>query len=136
MALTLNELMFKWYSNAINGVITSTVKIAGRDGSTVVSDSNALPVRVMSSAGTDRSITASTTSQSLIPLNTSRNKFYVKNDSAIDVWINIGATAIAVAGSGNLKIVANGGYFEFSGSTSAINIIAASGTPAITAREF
>ena len=65
-------------------------------------------------------------------------KVYLKNDTAIDVWFNIGGTAVAQAGGGNLRLPANGGYFE-SGSTTpaeAVSIIAASGTPAITAREF
>lgn len=89
---------------------------------------------LVANSGTDRSIVATTTSQLLIPFNSSRQSFFVKNDSAIDVWINFGATAVAVAGGGNFKIPANGGYFECDGFNADINIIAASGTPAITAR--
>jgi len=91
------------------------------------------------STGTDRSITASTTSQQLMAANSARHGFYIKNDTAIDVWINIGATAVATAGGGNIKIAANGGYFESPAAvtpSAAINIIAASATPAITAREL
>ncbi len=91
------------------------------------------------SAGTDRSVSASTTSAQLMATNASRSGFYIKNDSAIDVWINLGSAAVASAGNGNMKIAANGGYYESAPgfvTTSAINIIASSGTPAITAREF
>lgn len=87
-------------------------------------------------AGTDRSITATTTSQQLMAANTTRTKFLVKNDTAIVVWVNIGATAVATAGGGNIAIAASGGYLELTGTSGAINIIAASGTPAITAREM
>lgn len=88
--------------------------------------------------GTDRSIVASTTTQVLMPANASRMGFYIKNDTAIDVWFNIGASASAAAGSGNIKVPANGGYFESGTFTpgEVINIISASGSPAITAREF
>lgn len=101
----------------------------------LASDQAVIPVRTAPLTGTDRSVTASTTSAQLMAANTTRTKFFVKNDSAVDVWINFGATAVAAAGSGNMKIAA-GGYFEFAGSSSAVNIIAASGTAAITAREF
>lgn len=102
----------------------------------LASDQAVIPVRTAPLAGTDRSITATTTSAQLMAANTTRTKFYIKNDSTIDVWINLGATAVATPGGGNMKILANGGYFEFAGSSSAINIIAASTTAAITAREF
>lgn len=101
----------------------------------IASDQSVLPVRTAPLTGTDRSVTATTTSAALMGANAARTKFFIKNDSAVDVWINFGATAVAAAGSGNMKIAA-GGYFEFAGSASAINIIAASGTAAITAREF
>lgn len=89
-------------------------------------------------AGVDRSITTSTAAQTLMPANTSRMGFYLKNDTAIDVWFNIGGTATIVPGAGNLRLPGNGGYFESGMVTpsEAISIIAASGTPAITAREF
>lgn len=90
------------------------------------------------SAGVDRSVTTSTTSSQLMAANTARRGLFIANDTAIDVWINFGATAVATAGGGNIKIGANGGRYEsgaFTPST-AINIIATSGTPAITAREF
>lgn len=88
--------------------------------------------------GTDRSIVASTTTQVLMPANAGRMGFYVKNDTTIDVWINIGASASAAPGNGNMKVPANGGYFESGTFTpgEVINIISASGSPAITAREF
>ena len=98
-----------------------------------------LPVMGSATTGTDRSITASTTSQQLMAANTARKGFYVKNDTAIDVYINPGATAVATAGGGNIKVAASGGYYVSEPTfptSSAINIIAASGTPAVTAREF
>ena len=90
-------------------------------------------------SGTDRSITATTTAQTLMAANTSRSGFMIKNDTAIVVWINFGGTAVAAAGSGNIAIAANGGYFECPAAwtpTEAISIIAASTTAAITAREW
>lgn len=87
---------------------------------------------------TNRSLATSTTAAAAMPANTARRGWKVKNDSAIDVWINFTGTATAVAGSGNLKILAGGylasepGYVE----TGAMSIIAASGTPAITIYEF
>lgn len=103
-------------------------------GSSASGSTNVLNAPV---AGTDRSITASTSSQQLMPANATRHGFLIKNDSTIDIWINIGSTAVAAAGGGNLKISANGGYYEAPvGFTTAINIIAASGSPAITAREY
>lgn len=88
--------------------------------------------------GTDRSTTTSTTAKQLMPANSDRMGFYLKNDTTIDVWFNIGGTAAATAGAGNMRLPANGGYFESGMVTpaDAISIIAASGTPAITAREF
>jgi hypothetical protein len=92
--------------------------------------------RTVSSAGTDRSIVATTTSQTLMPANATRMRLLVRNDSAVDVWINFGAPAVATAGAGNYRIAANGGSLDLSGSSGAINIIAASATAAISAREF
>jgi hypothetical protein len=89
--------------------------------------------------GTDRSITATTTSQTLMASNAARHGFYIKNDSATDCWINIGATAVAAAGTGNIKIPANGGYYESPSSatpSASINIIVGAGTAAITAQEL
>ncbi|GAM01749.1 hypothetical protein [Sphingomonas parapaucimobilis] len=87
-------------------------------------------------AGTDRSITASTTSQTLMASNTIRSRILIRNDSTVDVWVNFGATAVATAGGGNFKIAANGGSLDLQGTSSAVNIIAASATAAISAREW
>lgn len=107
---------------------------------TAVSAATPLPVSSTlagsGTTGTDRSITATTTSQQLMAANPARARFFVKNDSLIVVWINLGATAVAAAGSGNIAVAASGGYFELSGYTGAVNIIAASTTAAVTAREF
>lgn len=90
------------------------------------------------SQGTDRSTTASTTAKVILAANDARQGFYLKNDTTIDVWFNIGGTAAATAGGGNMRLPANGGYYETGAfaPTEAISIIAVSGTPAITAREF
>lgn len=96
----------------------------------------ALVTALPTAAGTDRSLTIGTTSLQLMPANTARRRFYVKNDTATDVWINPGAAAVATAGGGNIKVPANGGYFELGFSTSAWQIIAAAAGATITAREF
>lgn len=98
-----------------------------------------LPPAVVQAAGTDRSRATSTASAQLMAANTSRVGYFIKNDDVIDVWVNFGGTAVAAAGSGNYKIAANGGYLEspaWGVSTSVINIISTSGTPAVSAREF
>lgn len=90
--------------------------------------------------GLDRSLTVTTTAQQLMAANPDRQGFYVVNDSAVDVYVNIGATAVAAAGSGNIKLTASGGkLFSWDlGVTpsSAISIVCASSTAAVTAREF
>lgn len=97
---------------------------------------NAIPVYASAKAGVDRSITATTTAQVLMAAMTTRGRFYVKNDAAVDIWINIGGTATAAAGTGNIKLAAGGGYYELAGCADAVSIIAASATAAVTAREF
>lgn len=88
------------------------------------------------SRGIDRSGVAGTTSSSLMGVNTSRRRFYIKNDSAINIWINPSVSAAATPGGGNIKIAANGGYFEFGFSDGAWSVIAESVGAAFTAREF
>lgn len=88
-------------------------------------------------AATDRSITATTASQTLADANADRKGLLVKNDTTIDVWISFTGAAVAAAGAGSYRIAANGGWYETGGvvPTSAVTIIAASGTPAISALE-
>lgn len=115
-------------------VIVGGTGNAGGSAATAVST-----VPAPAGAGTDKSITATTSTQVLMAANTSRIGFFIKNDTAIDVYIAFGIPAVAAAGAGAYKISANGGYLEsppWGVCTSAINIIAASGTPAISAREF
>lgn len=88
------------------------------------------------STGTDRSATVTTTSAQLMPAAAKRKRLFIKNDSATDVWVNFGATAAATPGSGNVKVPANGGYFENEGYSGVVNAIVAIGTAALTAREF
>lgn len=96
----------------------------------------ALQAAFSSRAGTDRSASVGLASAALIPANLNRTKFFVRNDSANAIWINMGATAVAVAGGGNIKIAATGGYFEFGGYDGIVNAIAEVGAVNITAREF
>ncbi|MDH7638954.1 hypothetical protein [Sphingomonas oryzagri] len=78
--------------------------------------------------------TGSATSQQLFAANTSRSKVLIQNqDASINVFVNVGAAA--VAGAGNLRI-APGATLELNGTSEAINLIAASGTPAICAWQF
>lgn len=93
-------------------------------------------VKTAPQLGTDRSITATTTSQQLMAANTLRVKFVIFNGSAVAVNINLGATATNTPGGGNITIAATTGYYELSGYSGVVNIIAASTTGAITAREF
>jgi hypothetical protein len=87
-------------------------------------------------SGTDRSATLSIASAQIMAANPNRTRLYIANDTAIDVWIKPGSAAAASAGAGNIRLPANGGFFELAGNTDAWHAIAASGTPAITAREF
>ncbi len=83
----------------------------------------------------DRSMTVTTTSQQLMAANSNRQNFFIKNDSAVDVYIRYGTDpASATIGGGNIKIAANGGYLEGTDQR-AIQIIAASATAAVTAGE-
>lgn len=112
-------------------LLTTLVASAG----TALSDSAAVFTKMAVNAGVDKSVTATTTSQLLMAANNSRLKFFIKNDTAIAVYVNFGATAVASAGAGNYQIAPNGGWMELTGVSSAINIIAASTTAAISARE-
>lgn len=99
-------------------------------------DGNGNASGVTPGQGTDRSgTTTANTSTTLMGANPTRGKFFVKNDSASDIWINMGATAVAAAGGGNIKIASGGGYFEFSGYTGVVNVISTAAV-AYTAREF
>lgn len=83
----------------------------------------------------DRSVAlAANTQVTLIPINLSRTGFFIKNDSAVDIWINMVGAAAASAGAGNIKIAANG-YFELKGVSNAVSAIATAAA-AITAGEF
>lgn len=76
----------------------------------------------------------STTSQQVFAASATRSKVLIQNqDASINVFVNVGATA--VAGAGNLRI-APGATLELTGTSEAINLIAASGTPAICAWQF
>ena len=104
-----------------------------------------IPVKVLNGAflsgvpvstGTDRSGAAGTNSASLMGANLARRLFYIKNDSAINIWINPSLTAVATPGGGNIKIPAGGGYFECEYSSGAWSVIAESAGATFTAREF
>lgn len=77
---------------------------------------------------------ASTTSQQAFAANSLRTRLLIQNqDAAINIFVNLGA--VAVAGAGNMRI-APGASLELTGTSEAVNVIAASGTPAIAAWEF
>lgn len=99
-------------------------------GDTVSAFSRPAP-RAKSASG----VTAgSTTTQQLFAANATRSRVVIQNqDAAINVFVNLGAAA--VAGAGNLRI-SPGATLELTGTSEAINLIAASGTPAICAWEF
>ena len=83
---------------------------------------------------TDRSITASTTSQQAAPENLSRRRILMQNlDAAINVHVNLGD--VATTGLGSLRL-APGSSVEFTGTSQAVNVIAVSGTPLVTIWEF
>lgn len=79
-------------------------------------------------------VAGSTTTQQLFAANPTRSKLVIQNqDAAINVFVNLGAAA--VAGAGNLRI-APGAMLELTGTNQTVNLIAASGTPAICAWEM
>lgn len=83
---------------------------------------------------TDRSITASTTSQQAAPDNANRHRLLIQNlDAAINVHVNLGAAATTAAGSIRLS---PGAYLELSGTSQSVNVIAVSGSPLVTIWEF
>lgn len=104
-----------------------------------------VPVRVINGGfqfsqplgdGTDRSTTAGTANTQFMAANPTRAKFYIKNDGTVDIWIRPASPAVATAGGGNIKVPANGGYFELAGSTSSWNVISGGAATPFTAREF
>lgn len=85
-------------------------------------------------AKTDRSITASTTSQQAAPSNATRRRLIFQNlDAAINVHVNIGAAA--TTGIGSLRL-APGASLELTGTSGTVNVIAVSGAPLVTIWEF
>lgn len=83
---------------------------------------------------TDRSITASSTSQQAAPENTSRRRLLIQNlDAAINVHVNLGAPA--TTGAGSLRL-APGSSLELTGTSQAVNVVATSGAPIVTIWEF
>lgn len=85
-------------------------------------------------AKTDRSITAGTTSAQAAPANAARRKLFFQNlDAAINVHVNLGAAA--TTGLGSIRI-APGASLELTGTSQAVNVIAASGAPTVTIWEF
>lgn len=84
---------------------------------------------------TDASGNATASSAQVVAADANRNYFMIQNlDGATAIYVNFGA--VATAGSGSFKIVA-GGSLTFEGNficSQAINVIAASGTVAFTAK--
>ncbi len=76
----------------------------------------------------------STSSQQLFAANALRSRIMIQNlDAAINVHVNIGAAA--TTGAGSIRL-APGATLDLTGTSEAVNLIAASGTPPITAWEF
>jgi len=79
-------------------------------------------------------VAGSTTSQLLFAANATRSKLIIQNqDAAINVFVNLGAAA--TAGAPSMRI-APGATLELTGASANVNLIAASGTPAIAAWQF
>lgn len=116
---------------ALKGVYNATL-------APLAAGSNVIGSTTMRSAGTSRSASVTTTAANLMASNTSRQGWKIKNDCTVAVWINFDGTAATTAGSGNMQIPAGGymssepGFVE----TGAMSAIAASGTCALTAREY
>ncbi len=100
--------------------------------------SNVIGSTTLRATGTNRSASVTTTASTLMAANTGRQGWKIKNDCTVAVVINFDATATAAAGSGNMQIPAGGymsnepGFVE----TGPLSVIAASGTCALTAREY
>lgn len=108
------------------------INVGSVNGSGVVTG---FPISEPGRAKTTSAVVAgSTTSQQLFAANASRSRLVVQNqDASINIFVNLGAVATAAAGS--LRIPP-GGSLDITGTNQAVNVIAASGTPAITAWEF
>lgn len=102
-------------------------------------DANGAPLatpRANDAAGakSDRTIATSTTSQQAAAANAGRVRFIIQNqDAAINAHINLGAAA--TTGGGSIR-VGPGSTLTLEGTTQALNIIAASGSPVVTIWEF
>lgn len=108
----------------------------GADANGNLIGSNASPAVISEGAAnkTDRSVTAGVASAQAAPANASRRKLLIQNlDAAINVHINLGAAA--TVGIGSIRI-APGASLELTGTTQAVNVIAASGAPVVTIWEF
>lgn len=79
-------------------------------------------------------VAGSTTSQQLFAASATRSKLLIQNqDAAINVFVNLGAVATAATPS---MRIAPGATLELTGTNATVNLIAASGTPAIAAWQF
>ena len=88
---------------------------------------------------TDRSgsITLGGTAQTIAPVNTRRTYILVQNISDTAMWLNLGATA--TAGAGSLLLTANGGSYAAEGSaipSGAVSILCATTGKEFTAKEM
>lgn len=93
-----------------------------------------LPPGASSGIKTDRSVAASSSSQIVAPAKAGRRKLIVKNlDAAISIFVNLGA--LATAGAGSIEVAAKG-FLELDYVSESVNVIAASGSPAVTIWEF
>jgi hypothetical protein len=85
-------------------------------------------------AKTDRSLTATTTSQRACPANPARYRLLIQNlDAAVDVHVNLGSAA--TTGAGSLKVSPES-YLDLTGTTQTVNVVASQGTADVTIWEF
>lgn len=90
-------------------------------------------------AMTNRSGNVAAAAGNLFAANAARAGFAVKNDTAVDIYINPFGAATVANGVGNIRIPALGGYYESPTGAmvaGAISAISASGTVAITAMDW
>jgi hypothetical protein len=101
---------------------------------------NGLKVQTAASAvvtPTHTAPSATTTTSALLATNANRRYALLQNIGSVDVFVKIGASAVASQG---IRLVSGGGYYEMSGAfgnlmTGAINGITASGTATVLVTE-
>lgn len=116
-------------------VVAGTVDIGGTIELDISETDDSIQSAPFRGTLTDRSGAGAVTSAQVAAANSSRKYFFIQNlDSGIVIYVNFGAAATS---TNSIKLTA-GAAFVMEGnfvSTQAINVIAASGTPAYCAKE-